>query len=66
MLLVLSLGIKQGPERTDKSKYVTDLEKRLAFANNVASKEARRQGRPYKSVYDLRVRESHCNLEIEC
>ena len=52
------LGIKPGPERSDKSKYVTDLKKRLEFAFKAASKEARRQGRRHKTVYDLRVRES--------
>ena len=52
------LGIKPGPERSDKSKYVTDLKKRLEFAYKAASKEARRQGRRHKTVYDLRVRES--------
>ena len=52
------LGIKPGPERSDKSKYVTDLKKRLEYAYKTASKEARRQGRRHKTVYDLRVRES--------
>ena len=52
------LGIKPGPERWDKSKYVSDLKKRLEFAYKAASKEARRQGRRHKTVYDLRVRES--------
>ena len=52
------LGIKPGPERSDKSKYVTDLKKRLEFAYKAASKEARRQCRRHKTVYDLRVRES--------
>ena len=52
------LGIKPGPERSDKSKYVTDLKKRLEFAYKAASKEAHRQGRRHKTVYDLRVRES--------
>ena len=52
------LGIKPCSERSDKSKYVTDLKKRLDFAYKTASREARRQGRRHKSVYDLRVRES--------
>ena len=52
------LGIKPGPERSDKSKYVTDLKKRLEYAYKTASKEARRQGRRHKTVYDLRIRES--------
>ena len=52
------LGIKPGPEKLDKCKYVTDLKKRLEFAYKVASKEARKQGRRHKTVYDLRVRES--------
>ena len=60
------LCIKPGPERTGKSKYVTNLKKRLEFANKAASKEARRQGRHYKTVHDLGVRESNCNLEIKC
>ena len=37
---------------------MTYLKKRLEFANKAASKEARRQVRHYKTVYDLRVRES--------
>ena len=49
------LGIKPGPERSDKSKYVIDLKKRLEFAYKAASKEAHRQGRHHKTVYDLRV-----------
>ena len=51
------LGIKPGPERSDKSKYVTHLKKRLEFAYKAASKEVRRQGRRHKMVYGLRVRE---------
>ena len=52
------LGIKPCSERSDKSKYVTDLKKGLDFAHKTASKEGRRQGCRYKSVYDLRVQES--------
>lgn len=52
------LGIKPGPERSNKTKYVNDLKRRLEFAYKTAAKEARRQGRRHKSVYDLRVRES--------
>ena len=37
---------------------MTDLKKRLEYAYKTASKEARRQGRRHKTVYDLRVRES--------
>ena len=44
--------------RFDKSKYVTDLKKWLDFAYKTVSREALRQGRRHKSVYDLRVRES--------
>ena len=52
------LGIKPCSERSDKSKYVTDLKKQLDFAYKTGSREARRQVRRHKSVYDLRVRES--------
>ena len=38
------LGIKPCPQRSDKSKYVPDLKKRLDFAYKTASREARRQG----------------------
>ena len=37
---------------------MTDLKKQLEFAYKAASKEARRQGRRHKTVYDLSVRES--------
>ena len=49
------LCIKPGPERTDKSKYVSYLKRLLEFANKATSKGARRQGRHYKTVY-VRVR----------
>ena len=52
------LGIKPGNVRSDKSNYVTNLKKRLDFAYRTASREARRQGRRHKAVYDLKVRES--------
>ena len=52
------LGIKPGNESSDKSKYVSNLKKRLDFAYRTASKEARRQSRRHKTIYDLRVRES--------
>ena len=52
------LGIKPCSERSDKSKYVTDLKKQLDFAYKTASREARRQGCRHKSVYYLKVRES--------
>ena len=37
---------------------MTDLKKWLEFAYKAVSKEADRQGRRHKTVYDLRVRES--------
>ena len=49
------LGIKPCSEWSDKSKYVTDLKMRLDFVYKTAPREARRQGRCHKSVYDLRV-----------
>ena len=37
---------------------MTNLKKRLDFAYRRASREARRQGRTHKAVYDLKVRET--------
>ena len=51
-------GIKPGNKSSDNSKYVTNLNKRLDFAYRTASREARRQGRRHKAVYDLKVSES--------
>ena len=51
------LGFKPGPERSDKSMYVTDFKNWLEFTYKAASKEAHRQGCCHKTVYDLRVRE---------
>ena len=52
------LGIKPGNESSDKSKYVSSLKKRLDFAYKTASKEAHRQSRRHKTIYDVKVRES--------
>ena len=52
------LGIKQDPGSPSKSSYVSNLKKRLDFAYKVATKEARRQSRRHKKIYDLKVRES--------
>ena len=51
-------GIKPGIESFDKSKYVSNLKNRLDFAYKTASREARRQGRRHKVIYDMTVRES--------
>ena len=52
------LGIKQDPGSPSKSSYVSNLKKKLDFAYKVATKEARRQSRRHKKIYDLKVRES--------
>ena len=52
------LGIKQESESSDKFQYVSGLKKRLDFAYKMASKEARRQERRHKQVYDLKVKVS--------
>ena len=52
------LGIKPGNENSDKSKYISNLKKRLDFAYRTASREARRQSRRHKAIYDLKARES--------
>ena len=52
------LGKKPANESSDKSKYVSSLKKRLDFANRTSLKEARRQSRCHKTIYDTKVRES--------
>ena len=52
------LGIKPCNENSDKSKYIFNLKKRLNFAYRTASREARRQSRRHKTIYDLRACES--------
>ena len=49
---------KPGNENSDKSKYISNLMKRLEFAYRTASREARRQSRRHKTIYDLKARES--------
>ena len=51
-------GIKPGNENSDKSKYISNLKKRLDFAYRTASREARWQSRRHKTIYDLKARES--------
>ena len=47
------LGIKPGNENSDKSKYISNLKKRLDFAYRTASRKARRQSRRHKTINDL-------------
>ena len=52
------LGIKPGNESLIKSKYISNLKKKMDFAYRNASREACRQSRKHKAIYDLKARES--------
>ena len=51
--------IKPKSASQDQTKYAANLRKKLDFAYRCATKEARRQGRRQKFIYDLKVRKSN-------